>query len=274
MAVTGSIKHVDRSAAIAIVARVGYATEGVLYLLVGGLATAYAFGAGGKITNGEGAASTLEAQPFGQALLWATAIGLFAYAAWRLLQAFVDPEHRATGGRDVGRRIGYALSGAAHAALGVAVVQMATGGSSGGDEAKRTYLAKLMELPGGTAIFFLTGLAVIGFGIYQMVAAYRASFMDELKSNEMSAAERAWSLRVGRIGLAARGVVSCIIGYFLCRAGDSGSSSQVKDIGGALRAIASESDGMILLAIVALGLVAYALHQFFKAKYRRIEAHV
>ena len=274
MTMTGTFNQADRSPAVELLARIGYATKGMLYLLIGGLATAYAFGAGGKLTDGPGAAQTLETQPFGQVLLWAIGIGLCAYSLWRFAQAFLDPERATSHGRDVVRRIGYGISGVLHAALAVAVIQLAANSSSGSGDAQRTYLAKLMELPGGAIIAFVIGLAVIGFGVYEMVTAYHASFMKDLKSGEMSGEERTWSLRVGRVGLAARGVVSCVIGYFLCLAGASGRSWQAKDVGGALQAIAAESSGTILLAIIALGLVAYALHQFFTAKYMRIDAHV
>ena len=264
-----SLAHADRSDAIEALARVGYVTKGVLYLVIGGLATMFAFGEGGGLTGGAGAAQTLEAQPFGEVLLWIAAFGLGGYALWRFTQSALHLP-RGADGRRIASAIGFAISGVLHAALAVAAIQMATGSGGGGD-AKRTYLAKLMEVPGGNVVVILIGLSVIGFGIYEGVSAYRAKFAEDLKREQMNATERTWSLRVGRIGLAARGVVSVVIGYFLCQAGASGRSAEAKGIGGALRAIAPESYGTVLLALVALGLIAYAVHQFFTAKYRRID---
>jgi hypothetical protein len=275
MRTASSFRHTDHSDVIEVLARIGYATKGALYLLIGGLATLYAFGSGGGLAGGKEAAQTLEAQPFGQVLLWATAIGLGGYALWRFVQAGLDPEGGArTDKKRIATRFGYALSGGIHAAFAIAVVQMAIGSSTGGGSTQHTYLAKILHMPGGTVLVFVAGIAVIGFGLYQIYEGYRARFMQELKSGEMSATERTWSRRVGRAGLMARGVVSGIIGYFLCQAASSGSSSEAKGVGGALRAVASQDHGTILLAIVALGLVAYALHQFFIARHRRIDAHV
>ena len=268
-----TLDRADRSDVIELLARLGYATKGVLYLVIGGLATLYAFVAGGRLTDGTGAAKTVQALPLGQALLWIAACGLGGYALWRFTQAALHLTRGAQDGRRIASALGFTVSGALHVALAIAAVQMATANGGGGD-AKRTYLARLMELPGGELLVVLIGLAVIGFAMYEGFSAYRAKFAEDLKRAEMSAAEETWSLRVGRMGLAARGVVFAIIGYFLCRAGASGSSAQVTGVEGALRAIASESYGTILLAIVALGLVAYAVHQFFSAKYRRIDARM
>ena len=275
MAIASSVKNADHSDALELLARIGYATKGVVYLLIGGLALMMAFGEGGGTTGSKGAIQTIGSQPFGQFLLWATAIGLGAYALWQVVRAVLDPE--ATGEDDdkkrIAKRIGYAASGAVHGALAVAAVQMATG-SGGGGSSKKTYLAKIMEMPGGTVIVYILAAIVVGVGIYQFVKGYRAKFMERLKSGEMSSTEKTWSLRVGRAGLMARGVVFGIMGYFLYQAAASGSASQAKGVGGALSAIASESYGMILLGIMAVGLIAYALHQFFSAKYRRIEARI
>lgn len=275
MALASSLKHADHSDAIETLARVGYATKGVVYLLIGGLATMYAFGVGGgALTGGKEAAQTMGAQPFGKFLLWATGIGLAAFALWQLVRAALDPEGGENDTKNIAKRIGYAVSGVLHAAFAVAVIQMALGSSSSGGNTKTTYLAKIMEMPGGNVIVGLAAVGVVGFGLSQFYRGYQANFMEKLKSHEMNATERTWSLRVGRAGLMARGVVSCILGYFLFQAATSGSAAQAKGVGQALHSIASENHGMIMLAIVALGLVAYALHQFFMSKYRRIDAHV
>ena len=56
-------------------ARVGYATKGVIYWIIGGLAAAAGWGAGGETTGSEGAISEIRQQPFGHFLLWIVTIG-------------------------------------------------------------------------------------------------------------------------------------------------------------------------------------------------------
>ena len=70
-------------------ARAGLVARGVVYGIVGILALKLAVGSGGKATNQRGALMTLAQEPFGQALLIATAVGLAGYATWRLVRTGV-----------------------------------------------------------------------------------------------------------------------------------------------------------------------------------------
>src|SRR4029434_8648379 len=74
------------------VARVGFLVKGVLYMVIGALALQVAAKAGGRVTGTRGALTTVLGQPFGRALLLVAALGLFGYAAWRVLQGFFDPD--------------------------------------------------------------------------------------------------------------------------------------------------------------------------------------
>lgn len=273
MTIASSLRHADHSDAIASLARVGYAAKGLVYLLIGGLAAMVAFGVGGQLSGSKGAIKVIAGQPFGQFLLWATAFGLAAYALWRGIQAIFDPEGTSDDAKNIVKRLGYAVSGIAYGGLGVATVQMAMGGSGGGDT-KQTYLAKIMNLPGGQWIVGIIALIVAAVGMQQFYKGYTEKFMEILKTSEMSSTEQTWARRVGKIGLMARGVVLGIMSYFLLIAASSSRSSEVKDVGGALRSIASKNHGVIMLAIVALGVVAYAIHLFSMARYRRIDAHL
>src|SRR3954468_24807794 len=94
-------------------AELGYIVKGVVYFLIGFLAIKAALGVGGKTTGTQGALQTLYRQPYGQALMLLTAIGLFGYALWRLIQAWLDPDHKgeeSNSPKDIVRRIGYVIS--------------------------------------------------------------------------------------------------------------------------------------------------------------------
>ena len=87
-------------------ARAGFLVKGVLYLVIGTLAIQVAARAGGRVTGTRGALLTVLGQPFGRMLLLAAAIGLFGYAAWRIVQGVLDPERYGrgwTGHRDAHR---------------------------------------------------------------------------------------------------------------------------------------------------------------------------
>lgn len=67
-----------------------------------------------------------------------------------------------------------------------------------------------------------------------------------------------WTERLGRFGLAAKGILYVLIGLLAIQvaAGEGGSPEDQK---GALRTVADEPFGMVLLTLLALGLSGYAL---------------
>src|SRR3712207_4685367 len=85
-------------------ARAGFLVKGVLYVVVGVLALQVATRSGGRVTGTGGALTTVLAQPFGRTLLLVIAIGLFGYAAWRVLQGLFDPDRRGSDWRAIAMR--------------------------------------------------------------------------------------------------------------------------------------------------------------------------
>ena len=274
MAFAPSIRHANHSDVLEALARLGYAAKGVLYLFVGVLATMYAAGEGGALIGKHGAFREVLEKPFGEFLLWVIAIGLVGFAIWRFVQAAVDPDSNSHDAKRILKRVGYAGSGVIHAALAVAAFQLVTGNGGGGDHEK-TYVAKLLAMPGGTVLGVIAAFVVFGVAGYQIYKGYTAHFMKELSMGPMSTGEMVWAKRTGRFGLMAHGVVLAVIGWFLLQAAASGRAGQAKDGASALREIGTGQGGSTwLLAVVAIGLIAYAAHMFFMARYRRINVAV
>jgi hypothetical protein len=251
-------------------ARFGYAAKGVVYFIVGVLAAEAAFGVGGKTTDTKGALQTIVTQPFGKILLALVTIGLLGYVVWRFVEVVEDPEHRESGAKNIGLRLGYALSGLAYAGLALTAVRLLMGMGGANGNTTRDWTARLMGQPFGRWLVVLAGLGVVGFGLYQFYKAYAAKLSAMLKWNEMSAEARTWVVRLGRAGLAARGIVFVIIGGFLAQAGLRSNPGEVQGLGGALETLARQRFGPWLLGIVALGLAAYGVYQLAMARYRRI----
>ena len=75
---------------------------------------------------------------------------------------------------------------------------------------------------------------------------------------------------LGRVGNAALGVVFTVIGVFFIIAALQRNPGQAKGLSGALGALLAQPFGNLLLAIVALGLLAYGVYSLAQARYRRI----
>ena len=254
-------------------ARFGYATKGVVYILIGALAVLAALDAGGQTTDTRGAFQEIYAKPFGQVLLGAVAIGLAAYAIWRVTQAIVDAEGKGKDLKGISIRIGYACSGLLHAGLAFSAARLLLGEKEGSSEqAHKSRTAQIMQLPFGRLLVGLAGTGFIGFGLYQIYKGYKAKFRKRLEVGAMSKREDEWATRSGQFGLAARGVVFGIIGYFLIVSALRYDPGKVRGLDGALESLAGQPFGKVLLGIVAAGLAIYGFYMLVEAKYHRIRA--
>jgi hypothetical protein len=257
-------------------ARFGYAAKGVVYCVVGGLAAFAALGSGGETTGSRGALETLSEQPFGRILLGIVAFGLGGYALWQFIRAIEDPENEGQGGKAIAKRIGFFISGVLHFALVWYAIGIVTGaatgnsGGGGGDDGAQSWSAKAMSYPMGRWFVFLTGLGILGYGVYQLVRAFKSELGKRLHLGQLEQHTYRAVVAVSRFGLAARGVVFGIIGGFLAMAAYHHNPNEARGVAGALDTLQRQPYGPWLLGAVAIGLIGYGIHQFVTARYRRI----
>jgi hypothetical protein len=251
-------------------ARLGYATKGVVYGLVGILAVMLAAGAGGSTEDSRGVIQTIAAQPFGKFLVGAMALGLLGYALWRVVQAWKDTEHQGNDTKGIIARLGFAISGIVYVSLAFMAARIAIGsGSGGGGNSQQAMTATLLSQPFGQWLVGLVGVIVIVVGLYHFYQAYQAKFMKEYQSGQMSPRQRRGAKRIGQFGLSARGVTFCMIGGFLVSAAVNANPSEAKGLSGAFDTLARQPYGPWLLGLVALGFVAYGVYCLSRAWYRR-----
>lgn len=253
-------------------ARFGYAAKGVVYGIVGLLAAQAAFGAGGKTTDTQGALQAIVTQPFGKVLLSVVALGLIGYVLWRFVQAIKDPENKGTDAKGLAQRLGYAVNGLIYGSLAFSAVGLVLGSGSGGNSnSTQDWTARLLSQPFGQWLVGTIGAFIIGLGFYQFYKAYSAKFRKELNLTELSNTEQTWVTSIGRFGLAARGIVFCVIGFFLIQAARQSDPSEVRGLAEALQVLAQQPYGPWILGIVAVGLIAYGIYMVLQARYRRID---
>jgi hypothetical protein len=272
--VTGPAHQAVRANApwVAFLARLGFASKGAVYLLIGWLAAQSAFGDGGRIVDSRGAMRSVLAQPFGQILLGAISIGLVGYALWYLVMALFDPERRAgESAKGLAKRIGYAGVAFLHAGLAIEAVRLITGARGSGVGAPEHWTAKVLSQPFGPWLVAAIGVCILAFGLFQLYKAYRAKLEQQLDLSPLPGSARSLARGLARFGLAARGIVFSVIGGLVVRAGLTYNPKDAKGIDGALVTLARQPYGPYLLGAVALGVCAYGLYQLLCARYRRIE---
>src|ERR671921_1385015 len=157
-------------------ARLGYIAKGVVYAVIGFLALRDALGAGGKTTDPSGAIHSIGTQPFGGVMLALLAVGLAYYAMWKVVQGVIDPDGKGSDAHGILRRVAYVGSGAIHGVLAFTAAQSILGAEDTSEDAAAAS-AMAIQPPLGPILVGLIGLGVIGVGLYQLYAAYKAKFL-------------------------------------------------------------------------------------------------
>ncbi len=254
-------------------ARVGYSAKSVIYFTIAGLALAEALNWSSSEPDARSTLDVLARQPFGWFILALLFLGLLSYVVWRLIKTFGPSPRGKSGMEALGTRAGYLFSGLAYAGLAWAAASRLAGTGGGGESGSGTQEAasKAMSQPFGDWAVIVAGLIVIGVAGRFFYESYSAGYRKKFTVTDGNASVRKWVDRLARFGIAARGVVFLLVGGFLVSAGWHASSSEAKGSGAALEALERQPYGPWLLAVMAVGLAAYAVYCAARARYGHIK---
>lgn len=257
------------STAFEVLSRAGFVARGLIYALIGLLAFEVAVSDSGKLTNQQGAIQTVSDQPLGGFLLLVLAIGLGGYAIWRLFRAALG--HGPEDSDSTLDRLGGLGSGIVYGVLCIAAIRVLTGSSAAGPSSKPDQTtAGVFDWPAGRLLVGVAGLVMLGVAAYQLGKGVRQKFLDEIKTEQMSAATRTWITWIGTIGHVARAIVFGLVGWFLLKAAYEFDANEAVGLDGALAKILDAAYGPWLLGFVAAGLMAFGLYSISEARYRKI----
>ena len=249
--------------------RLGLVAKAVLYAVIGILAIQVARGGREESPDKGGALRTIAEQRFGKALLVLLALGLAAYALWRLAQAILDRDAEGEGPKGLAKRAGSLAKAGWYGILcGLTISTLVGNGGGGGNEQQQT--AGIFDRPGGRYLVYAAGIAFVAAAAFNGWRAVTCKFNKQLKTGEMSEAEETVATGVGIIGHLARMIVFGLVGLFLVKAAWQFDSKQARGLDGALLEVSQQPYGGLLLGAVAVGLLAYAAYCLVQARYRRI----
>lgn len=261
--------------------RVGIASRGVVFVILGYLVARIAFGALGSAStsrpaSGPGVAVTLAAQPGGEPLLFVLAVGLVLFALFSLLDAILhhddeESDVKRWGGRFVNAWACVIYIGFAIYCFMTAVSQSAaTQRASKSDSTSKHWSAKVLNWPGGPFWLGLAGCVVIIIAIVLAVQAVMRTFEDRLDNGRMSRTGWRWVVVTGTVGHFGRAVLFATVGWFVTSAAVEDDPRHGQGVDGAARLLADNTLGAIFLTAIAATLVVFGVYLFFEAKYRKV----
>ena len=262
------------------IGRAGWFAKGAVYLIAGVLALLIAAKASGwsktaSTPNQEasptGALDTIAHSTGGPLLLWVLALGMLLYAAWRVVSALLPGGHDA---KASATRIGYLVSAVIYTTFAVTAISLARSKAStaNGNTTVTSASGGIMQHGGGRLLIGAVGAIVIAVGLYRISKGIKQDVNDELDLSGLSAQRILWTRRIGAIGEVGRGIGIGLVGFFLLRAAVTYDPNQATGLDGALRRLATQSWGLIVVVAVGIGFAAYGVFCLTTFTHRKLQA--
>ncbi len=238
-------------------ARLGYAANGLIHLLIAWIGLQLAVTERGDTADQSGAFRTLAGTGAGQLALWGAGAGLVLLAVWQLTEAVVRRK-LSTRGKSLAKTVVYA-------ALAVSAISAARGGRTQSTEQTRDFTATLMDRPLGLALVAAVGIVVVGVAAYHVFKGWTARFVRDLAEHPPG-----WVILLGRYGYLAKGVALFFVGLLFIVAVVTKQPEHAACLDGALRTLMDLPAGRVPLFLVAVGFAAYAIYSGARARYARL----
>lgn len=238
-------------------ARLGYAASGVLHLVLAWITVQVALGGGGQQASQSGALATVAHQSFGRVLLWVLVVGFGLLALWQLTEVVAQRE-----AFDKAKAAGKAVL---YTALGWTALTFALGGHTSSNKQTKDFTRSLMEAPAGRLLVGAVGVGILGVAGYHIYKGWKKRFLQDLQEHPGHGAVVA--ARVGYIG---KGIALVAVGILFIVAAVQQSAGKATGLDGALRSLRDLPAGTAILIGIALGLAAYGVYSFARARYARV----
>ncbi|MGM7666079.1 DUF1206 domain-containing protein [Microbacterium sp. A93] len=263
-------RKAESSTTLRVLARVGYAANGVVHLLIGVIVIVIAFGGKGA-SDQSGAFMAIAAAPLGFVALWALAVALCALGIWHALEGILarDPDGDAKGSaKKWGRRVSEWGQSLIFIVLGIVAGAVALGARVDSEESAETASRGVLLLPGGPVILGILGVGIGIGGVSFVVMGALRSFKKKLSipANPVGTVVTA----LGVFGFIAKGVALTIVGFLTVVAAAKVDASNAGGLDGAIQALLGVAYGPLLVGLVGVGFIAYSVFCLFRARYARL----
>ncbi|WP_413320869.1 DUF1206 domain-containing protein [Agrococcus sp. 1P02AA] len=229
---------------------VGQSANGLVHMVIGGIAIGVALGAGGSADQ-SGAMRAIDSTLVGGIALWGVGIALVALALHAFVVAVAQSRSsRRNALRAAGRGIGHGVVG------GTALI-FATGGDVDGEQTTESVSSALLEHPVGQWLVGLVGLVVVGVGVAFVLRGVRRRFFEDV---DPPARYHRLVEALGAPGFVAKGVAIGIAGVLFVIAAVRLDPEEAGGLDGALQSLTTVPGGVIALLVIAVGLIVYGAY--------------
>jgi len=258
---TDAARSAQSSVPLQALARLGFAVNGLLHILIAAIAISVAVGASAGTADQSGALGQLAANPGGVFILWTIVVGLFALGLWLVLSAFLmqgtDPTRRwAKRGANLSKAALYVV-------LGYTAATFAVGSGKSSSGSAQDASSALLAAPGGVVVLVAGGLVVLAVAGHFVYKGARKKFTADI--NVPTGPTGRAVIGIGIVGYISKGIALGVVGALVLIAAFTHDASKSTGLDGALKSLTALPYGGLILSTVGIGLILYGVYCFARA---------
>jgi hypothetical protein len=261
-----------------VLARFGCVAIGTVYVLIGSVALLALSGRMIEHADEDRIIYVLMGLPGGPVAVWTIIAGAGGYVVWRAFEMVDDPYQFGSDWKGILKRACVGLSALGYGLLAFSAARIAHGFSGGVRDAaerdQQLLIAEVLLWPVGDLLVGSAGAALVAIGVMQFGLVLRRSYAAEIAIEPRSERVEAILHGLAGYGYSARGIILCVLGYFLIKAAVTGDAAIAGDTDTAFDFIGGGVIGDSAFFVVALGTVAYGIFMYCCAAYYQFEAGV
>lgn len=267
---SGTVGGVKDHPAVQGLGRVGLVLYGAVHVIIAWLVAQVALGDAGRKADSKGALTEVSQTALGPFLLWALAIGLAFFVLWQVVEAFAGYTYVREKRKRTGKRIGAGARAITATTIAVAAQQYARGkGGSDSTGTQRELTARVLALPFGQVLVGAVAVGILVIAGVVLRKGVKKSFERDLDLSELPAGSRRVVERLGRAGWIGKGAAYAVIGVLVGIAAVTADPGRSGGLDNALRTLAAQPYGTVLLALIAVGFAAFGVYCVAAAKAHR-----
>jgi hypothetical protein len=195
--------------------------------------------------------------------------GLVALTVWQLAEASWGHQYRRPQRRRTLQRLVSLGEAAVAGVLAFSSFKVASGKAGKSKGEKTAFVDKVFDWPAGELLVAVVGLGIVAVAAYLVYRGMARRFVDDLDLAGAEPHARDAAIRLGQVGWTALGVAYGIIGLLITYSAVTYDPAKATGMDTALKALAGQPYGTLLLLIVAAGLACFGIYCLFDARYRR-----
>ena len=266
--ITRTARRMRQNRELELFSRMGFATNGLFHGLIGLAMITFAFGSHSEIDQ-SGVLLPLAQTWFGRILLILIAAGLVSLGVWQVTRALVlrrEPHQK----RKWHRQANELIKAVAYLVLGISSFTFLFVGASGESSAHatKTAAARLLGMPGGSALLFLLGVTIALVGAYFIYRGVAQRFVKTLDPKKLG--HKKTLAVLGTVGYTAKGIAFLLVGALICQSALLVDPERATGLDGAIRSLAALPVGSICLLLLGAGFIVYGVYSVIRGKYAKV----